>query len=154
MIDNEHLHQLIELYFDGLTTLDQERELRRLLSTLSLPCSPEAEAAMAVMGYTSVMACPQKGVLDTRRRYNRMLRVAAAASVAVLTAVAIGWMGINSNARDNSCLAYVSGVKVSSTEEVMRLMDSQLNSISIAQDGIDEELQEQMNAISEIFNQL
>jgi len=150
-MDINYIHRLIRLYFDGESTLEQERELRSLLGAIMQPPTPEIEEAMAVMGYTSVM--PSPGMAKVKKRYAWKPAVAAAASV--LVAVAIGWMVVGQgHDYENSCVAYVGGVQVVSTEQVMGLMDSQLSSISSAQNDINVELQEQKEAFSEILNQL
>lgn len=151
-MNTDELHKLIELYFEGRTTLQQERNLREVLASMSAPYSPEVESALAVMGYASVM----QPVAETRQIRNRRWMPAAAAAVSLLVVVAITWMLTGSRAlhEDNICVAYVGGVKISSTEQVMEMMNAELSSISTAQDGLDNELLEQREAFSEIFNDL
>ncbi len=150
-MNNNEIHKLIELYFDGLTTLDQERQLRDAFASMTPPYSPDVESAMAVMGYTSVMRHPAQTRLNKRARW----MAAAAAAVSLFMAVAIAVMMTGRAGYDaNSCVAYVGGVKVSSQEQVMEIMDAELSSISKACDGFDNEVLEQKEAFSEIFNQL
>lgn len=150
-MNTNEIHKLIELYFDGLTTLEQERQLREALASMEAPYSPEVESAMAVMGYTSVMRPVTKSKLRKPARW----MPAAAAAVSLVVAVAIALMFTGRGLyNENSCVAYVGGVKVSSPEQVMELMDSELSSISKASDGFDNEVLEQKEAFSEILNQL
>ena len=60
-MNEEYINRLIELYFDGSTTLQQEEELRRILADVRPPYSPQIESALAVMGYTAVMQPVQAG---------------------------------------------------------------------------------------------
>ncbi|MFG6385061.1 MAG: hypothetical protein K1V80_01085 [Muribaculaceae bacterium] len=152
-MNEEYINRLIELYFDGSTTLQQEEELRRILADARPPYSPQIESALAVMGYTAVMQPSRAVARPSILRRSRMAMMAA--SVSIMLAVGICWMFVSGRYNpDNSCVAYVGGEKVVSAEEVMMIMDSQLNSISMAQDNFESELMEQHREISEIFNQL
>ncbi len=152
-MNEEYINRLIELYFDGSTTLQQEEELRRILADARPPYSPQIESALAVMGYTAVMQPSRAVARPSILRRSRMAMMAA--SVSIMLAVGICWMFVSGRYNpDNSYVAYVGGEKVVSAEEVMMIMDSQLNSISMAQDNFESELMEQHREISEIFNQL
>ena len=80
-MNEEYINRLIELYFDGSTTLQQEEELRRILADVRPPYSPQIESALAVMGYTAVMQPRQAESRTSMLRRSRMAMMAASVSI-------------------------------------------------------------------------
>ncbi|MDE7407197.1 MAG: hypothetical protein K2M76_02150, partial [Muribaculaceae bacterium] len=122
IMNKEQLHTLIARYFDGDTTVAEERELRRELATTVL-WSPLIDEARAVTGYFA--ACRTK----SRHRKPRVAiwqRTVAAAIVAVIVmSMALGIVSHNISA-DDSCIAYVDGTTVTDGAIAYALVSEQL----------------------------
>lgn len=54
MTRNEHIHLLIERYFEATATAAEERELKHILADPTIDATAEVEEARAVMGYTAI----------------------------------------------------------------------------------------------------
>lgn len=110
-----HWDQLVERYFEALTTETEERRLRRFL------CSPEGadpryDDVRAVMGFLAVGRQTLRRPARVRPA-RRVLHWAAAAALLLLAAGGAGWW-ITDRQR-NVCVAYVDGHRVTDTETVM-----------------------------------
>lgn len=142
------LHQLIELYFEGATTLEQERRLRGMLLSADCPDTPDVAEARAVMGYTAVMSKPR-----LQRPMQWMQKAAIVA--ALLTVGALGWVVADrSLARTNVCIAYVDGQRIDNHDAVLGIMEAQLAQMGEAQAELEDEVDIQTQAISEILNEM
>lgn len=139
MDNNEKiLNQLIELYFEGMTTLEQERQLRSMLADGQFR-SPEADEARAVMGISAMLQRPK----TVRRHRLRMQRVAAAAAV-LLTVGAITGYFSGTGARtvpQSDCFAYVGTELVQDPDEVLGIMQEQLADMSAVADEVSRDLE-------------
>lgn len=163
MNENTSLHKLIELYFDGTATSEQERELRALLAR-SNDRSPEAEEARALLSFFSMardmdaqihdlqphdarQAAPDTRLATPRsvtvrqkasRRYLRPLRTAVAAAVAIafLIGGALMWFPSTSLSAgsDSGCLAYAH-VQGKSTNDISRIDDMILSQLTEMSDA-------------------
>lgn len=132
-MNRAELDILIARYFDGDTTVVEERTLlRELLNAGSL--WPEAREALAVMGYGHMADRGKdssgRNAADGRRPVVRNLW--AAASVAAV-ALLLSWMSLRfDTGRHTECFAFVDGHKVNDNEMVMRIMSAQLGEMSQA----------------------
>lgn len=116
--DNDYWKALAERFFEAGTSEEEERELRRFIT--SGLASSEFNDVRAVMGLAAVGA----------RRYNRrrrtvFLSAAAAAVVAVvMTAVSLAADG------GDSCVAYINGTKHTDEAIVMAQMHSTMDEMA------------------------
>lgn len=153
-------HQLIERYFDGLTTLAEEDQLRRWLA-VSTDRSAPAEQARAVMGVFAASRAAE-GVSASGPVRFRSLRVAmaAAAAVALLVVGSIWWWRASEQLdRDGAlmaevCSASVGGIRVDNRTEVEALMLDQIGEISLASSDMRQALDDDMASIADAINQL
>lgn len=129
------LEQLIERYFEGETSLQEEQVLRQSLANCQWQ-SETIDEARFTMGYFTAHK-------HERRRTGRVgatLRYAAiAASVAVLLTVGVGLLWQSRQAED-MCVAYVNGKAIHNQKEVITLMHGDLNEIGNATESLEEQL--------------
>ena len=125
--DKAQLEALIDRYFEGKTSLQEEQMLRENLAD----CPWESEAideARFALGYFS--AHKQQGhrtpTVSNRSRY-----LAIAASIAVLLTIGVGLLW-QSRQPDDVCIAYVNGQAINDRNEVLTLMRSDLNDMGNA----------------------
>ncbi len=149
----DDIHVLIERYFAGETSLDEERRLRFMLVSPDAPATDDVAEARAVMGYASVMSRPATARASVAVRLRSFVpKIVAAASVAVV--LTFVWGSIGGGMRDVSngeCMAYVGGVRVSDADDVMAMMGADLRSIGEASADVDNGITEELNAISDIL---
>lgn len=147
-LDNKQLTGLIERYFNGDTTVEEERMLLEELSHGTAD-TPEANEARAVLGFSLVQP-------TTRRHGNRHISyLRAAASITILLATALaGYLRFPDNHTEAECLAYINGERITDSEAVMGLMFEGLSNIADAAEesrtqtiGSLEELVSAMNQI-------
>ena len=64
-MNEQQITKLIERYFAAETTLEEEKELRRLLADPSTAHIPMADEARAVIGWARMNATPRRRILPT-----------------------------------------------------------------------------------------
>lgn len=123
---NAHWDELIARYFDGLTTDEEERRLRRFLAS---PDSADAryDETRAVMGFLAVGRQLHTARPATLRPPHRARLWAAAASFLLLLSGGAGWW-ITDN-KQNVCVAYIDGQRVTDTEIVMQQAEHALAAV-------------------------
>ncbi len=142
----KHYHEidrLIHRYFDGLTSLDEERRLRTLLADTSYR-SPEADEARAVLGFL-VAGTPVR--LSARRSSASMLRAAVMTGVIAAVGVSLFFMP-----RQDNFVAYVDGTPVRDRGVVEQRVDLELAAISEAATYVDRQAREQAAEVAELFS--
>lgn len=126
----EDIHILIERYFEGETTLAEERRLRENLPKMQGE-SLEIDEALAVMGYA---ASPDKD--SVRRKRPALYRwIAAAASFALIMAAGGIYTHYLKDSQKSTFMAYSGGVKID-REEAMQLIAAQMEEMSDASQDI------------------
>ena len=114
--DNDYWKALAERFFEAGTSEEEERELRRFIT--SGLAGSEFNDVRAVMGLAAVGA----------RRYNRRRRrtvfLSAAAAAVVMTAVSLAADG------GDSCVAYINGTKHTDEAIVMAQMHSTMDEMA------------------------
>lgn len=135
--DNDYWKALAERFFEAGTSEEEERELRRFIT--SGLAGSEFNDVRAVMGLAAVGA----------RRYNRRRRrtvfLSAAAAAVVMTAVSLAADG------GDSCVAYINGTKHTDEAIVMAQMHSTMD--EMAQQAQELSVERQMdNFFVESFN--
>ena len=152
MKQNEDIHlridALIDRYFDAATSLDEERELRRLLASTALR-SPKIDEARAVMG---LMAVERKQSRVGRKVISWRTVAAVAASVAVVVTLGVGMIshGPDAPGYDNRCVAYTGSSEICNEADVMSLFDDQLRMIDDAATSLESDIAGQLSVIAEI----
>lgn len=143
---NIEIEELVARYFDGATTVDQERQLRRLLASTGYS-SPAADEARALLGY---FAAERGRAAETARRRSRGLRrtvLTVAASVAVMVAVTVALF--RSADSPMECYAMVGSERVEDMNEIRALIDADLGCIADAQHSINDAIAADLSAISD-----
>lgn len=129
----ERLHQLLGRYYDGLTTLAEERALRRALARYE-GADRDLTAARAVMAFAQAAGSRRAAPRAQRRRGT----LAAAASVAVAAAIAAAlWTALPHTAGESECYAVIGGHRTDDSATALALMDSQLAAIGSASEAVD-----------------
>ena len=132
----QELEQLIERYFDGMTTVEEEAALRHELA--HCPWSSEdIDDARVVMGYF-VTHCKQQqrqhAMGSTRQRI-----IGIAASIAIILAVGGYTLWHQQQSRD-ICVAYVDGQVVQNDDQVMAMIADDLDKIDNAANAMTDQL--------------
>ncbi len=129
------LEALIERYFEGLTTLEQEDAMKQCLA--HCPWNSEAiDDARMVMGYFAAQSAQQ------RRSVSRSMRqgfIGIAASIAVILAVG-GYIIWHQSQPDDMCIAYVNGTVVNDNDKVMALVANDMSKMDDATDAMTNQL--------------
>ena len=136
---NNNLDSLIERYFEGETSLEEEKLLKAMVARSD---DSRYDAVRAVLGYG--VATRKRTAL--RRRRLGMVSAAAVASIAV---VSIAWLNLfTKNGTGNSeCYAVVEGRYTSDQSEVLSIMQSDIGDIRSAQEDAGNYIVEQLKDI-------
>ena len=129
------LEALIERYFEGMTTLEQEDAMRQCLA--HCPWSSQAiDDARMVMGYFAAHAEQQHNQV-TRGMRQRFIGIAA--SIAVILAVG-GYVLWHQSQPSDVCIAYVNGNVVEDNDKVMALVASDMSKMDNAANAMTNQL--------------
>lgn len=136
--------ELIEKYFDALTTQQEEQELKKFLVT------PAADAQCfneikAVMGYFATQKAIKK---RAKSHVPNIAKWSAVAAAIVAIAATFAW---NSRSNEeNICIAYVNGIKYTDEAVVMKEMQQTFRMMeSTAEEySIEEQLNDMFNTIN------
>ncbi len=146
MTEKELLH-LADLYLEGRTTLEQERQLRRAIPE-SRSADSRVEEALAVMSFASVAGRRlADGAVASHRSSLSRRPLLVAASVALLLSVG-AWLG-RCPADAPECSAVIACVESTDPGVALALMESQLGDISEASDGIGDNIREDFAMIGD-----
>lgn len=147
MTEKELLH-LIDLYFEGETTLEQERRLRRALP-MSDSANPRVEEALAVMSLAAVDGIERSRRAVRPRRRPVWQPVAAAAVVAALLTVGV-WFG---HAPRSGYSSVIACVESTDPGVVMALMDAQLSDMGEASEVLADDIRADFALIGDAADQ-
>jgi hypothetical protein len=129
------LEALIERYFEGMTTLEQEDAMRQCLA--HCPWSSQAiDDARMVMGYFAAHAEQQHNQV-TRGMRQRFIGIAA--SIAVILAVG-GYVLWHQSQPSDVCIAYVNGNVVEDNDKVMALVANDMSKMDNAANAMTNQL--------------
>jgi hypothetical protein len=133
--DQAELEQLINRYFDGETSVQEEQMLREALA--DCPWSSETiDEARFTMGYFALHR--QEAQRTLKMNYRRQL-IGIAASIAVI--LAVGGYALWHHQRPNDvCIAYVNGMVVEDNDQVMALVASDMSNMDNATDAMTNQL--------------
>ena len=131
------LEQLIERYFDGETSVQEEQMLCEILA--DCPWSSEAiDEARFTMGYFAAHSQEKE---RTARKIHRRQLIGIAASIAIILAIGIPAMYHSWFAPHNECIAYVDGKIIDNDDVVMALIESDLSKMEDASNSMAAQLQ-------------
>ena len=129
------LEQLIDRYFDGETSIQEEQILREALA--DCPWSSEAiDEARFTMGY--FVAHRQEAQRASKRNYRRQL-IGIAASIAIILAVG-GYALWHQQQPSDVCIAYVNGNVVEDNNKVMALIANDMSKMDNAANAMTDQL--------------
>lgn len=144
--------RLIDRYFDGDTTLDEERLLRTLLADVSVK-SDKIDEARAVLGYITVV--PERP--RTFRRVFKLRRLSVAATVAAI-GIFIGLALFHRQSvpddASSEYIAYIGGQVVNDKDEVMEKMLQELAVIRAASEAMNEDVEQYFSDMTNILNEM
>lgn len=127
---NQHeLEKLIARYFDGETSLAEERRLRMLLARPEAT-GEAADEARAVMGVFAA----QRASMRPQRRTSRTAPWRAAAAIAMIVAVAMALLLPRHEA--GSYTAYCDGTEITDRDHVLAFMHDDLSAMGHAADDL------------------
>ncbi len=131
------LEQLIERYFDGETTVQEEQMLRVALA--DCPWNSETiDEARFTMGYFAAHSREgQRKAIKTNRRQ----LIGIAASIAILLAIGIHAMNNKWFSQQQQCIALVNGKVIDNDDAVMALIEKDLNKMEDASNSMAAQLQ-------------
>ena len=137
------INEYIDRYFEGTLSEAEELKLKAFLA------SPEGQAAeydeaRAVMGYFAVgKSLSRKDAKEYSRKSGlRSLRVWLRVAVAAVCAGIFITIGVNVYNKENICVSYVGGQKVTDKEVVMNDVDNILADLFSGGTDVDEQLNE------------
>ncbi len=131
------LEQLINRYFDGETSVQEEQMLRETLA--DCPWSSEAiDEARFTMGY---FVAHRKARQQTSKKSYRRQVIGIAASIAIILAIGIPAMYHSWFAPQPQCIAYVNGKVIDNDDVVMALIESDLSKMEDASNSMAAQLQ-------------
>lgn len=129
------LEALIERYFEGMTSLEQEDAMRQCLA--HCPWSSEAiDDARIVMGYFAAHSKQHRRSVSSGMRQGI---IGIAASIAVILAVG-GYVLWHQSQPDDMCIAYVNGTVVNDNDKVMALVANDMSKMDDATDVLTNQL--------------
>ncbi len=149
----KELHKLIGRYFDADTTIEEERLLRRMLASVP-PGDPIADEAKAVMGFS--LCAPGHDAKEKHKTAPRsaIAWINVAASIAVVLAAGIFTLRYNSGKSPDTIYACVDGLEITDDNEVLRMMQAELSDISEASEEMNGNIDAELAAIQEAFNEI
>lgn len=134
--DQAELEQLINRYFDGETTVHEEKSLRETLA--HCPWNSELiNEARFTLGYFVAHNNQQR---QAALRTTRQRVIGIAASIAIILAVGGVALWHHQSSNNNLCIAYVNGETINNDEDVMALIQNDLNMIGDASQGMTAQL--------------
>lgn len=140
VINNEQADKLIEKYYDGFTSVEEEKQLQSFLSQANL--AEKYHAERAIMGYF------EKSKQKPKYKIGKIAGWAVAASALIIFALNIQ----NTNTTKSVNYAYVDGVKITNMQEIKNLALATLKEVSTNDNTIENCLKNFDN--SEIKKQL
>lgn len=140
--DQAALEQLINRYFNGETTIQEEQELRHCLA--DCPWSSELiDEAQFTMGYFTAHRQSQQCMA---KRSHQRLVISIAASIAVILGIGISVFSRQRLTPQYECIAYVNGKVVANNQKaVMSLIAHDLNTMDMATREMDNAIAADIN---------
>ena len=146
--NQDELEQLINRYFDGETSVQEEQILQEALAHCPWS-SATIDEARFTMGY--FIAHRQEAQRTSKKNFRRQL-IGIAASIAIILAVGGYALWHNHQQQDEVCIAYVNGMVVDDNDKVMALVANDLSKIDNAANAMTHQLSSLSEAL-EIDNE-
>lgn len=146
------IHKAIDLYFDAQLSIKEEEELFQTL-LLYKGGDPKADEALAVMLMTRKPTALSKSSKPRRANKARIWRAAAAVAVIAGASTMAIWHNGNSTSQSDGMMAYIGGVRISDQAEIMKIVDDQLNDISISSELFAQTVSSDLDDIRDAFNE-
>ena len=146
--NQDELEQLINRYFDGETSVQEEQILQEALAHCPWS-SATIDEARFTMGY--FIAHRQEAQRASKKNFRRQL-IGIAASIAIILAVGGYALWHNHQQQDEVCIAYVNGMVVDDNDKVMALVANDLSKIDNATNAMTHQLSSLSEAL-EIDNE-
>lgn len=146
-INIDNLKLLVDKYFDGLTTTEEERQLREGLASSEVS-STELDEARAALGVFAAARAAKRA--SRRRRFNAIPRIAATAACACLLLGATIWFSRSYVA--SASFAVIGDERIDDMDQIRSLMRSDLQSIADARSSVDAAIEAELSALSEALN--
>ncbi len=132
--DQAELEQLINRYFDGETTVQEEQFLRQALADCHWS-SDLIDEARFTMGY---FAAHRQETQYAKKSNSRRQLIGIAASIAIILAVGVyAWHQQQSG---DVCIAYVNGQVVQDNDKVMALVADDMSKMDNAANAMTDQL--------------
>lgn len=151
-MDDKQFHNLIEKYFEALTSIEEEKLL--LKESLSrFGRDPAADEILAIMGYTRIE--PLKSVINEEKRKTRrqiLLNTAAAVTVLLSIAAILTFSFKDTSAKHEAYYAYVGGERIENKAEILSLIEAQLNEVSDAQENVNITISNDLGEFRDVLN--
>ena len=150
--DTYRLEQLTERYFEASTTIEEERELARMLAR-SGESSPLIDQARAVMGYAAASRAA-KGRRPARhavvaRVARRVMQTAASVALLVAgSALAIKYGSPRVEAATR-CVAYIDAVRITDEDVVRQMALDDLRSVMACSASVESQNRQTMTDVAE-----
>lgn len=129
------LEQLIERYFEGETSLQEEQMLKHNLA--DCPWSSDTiDEARFTMGYFTAHKQQSHRVVNLGMR-RRVMSIAASIAVLLTIGASALWY---TNHTQGVCLAYVNGKAISNEDAVMELIAEDLSTMDVASQSMEAQL--------------
>lgn len=149
--------RLVDRYFAGETTLDEERRLRQLLADPSIDTA-EADEARAVMGLFVAERRQQHRPVATTRLTTRRFATAISAAAAIAVVAMLAPRLLTSADSQQQCIAYIGNTTVSDRDAVMSSVALDLHDLAAAgeslTDGVLDDFNDLAGALNNIKNPL
>ena len=158
----KNIHKIIDLYFEGQLSPHEEKDLFSMLLAFKGEDDKvkEAIAVMLMARNPSMLAehTEHSGIkpsLGNRLfRFRSLTRVAAVALLAITCVAALLYhFNHNPGVEIERMMAYVGGVEVSDHSEIMKIVDDQLNDISISSEFFSQTIASDLDDIRNAFNE-
>ena len=144
--DQAALEQLINRYFYGETTVQEEQELRQCLA--DCPWSSELiDEARFTLGYFAAHRKCQQSI--AKKSYQRQI-IGIAASIAIILGIGITVFSRQWLTPQSECIAYVNGKVIADNQKaIMSLIAQDLNDMDMATREIDNAIAEDMSNMND-----
>ncbi len=148
IMDEKHLLLLIDKYFDGLTDLNEERQLREVLKDKTLD-NPAVNELRAVLSYVEMASEPddskRKATLTSSADLWRKLTVAAS----VIMILGVAFTLLTDRNQYSECNTMIACRHYDSPEKALSLINSQLFAIGAAADDVADDIADDFRIIGE-----
>ncbi len=132
------INEYVDRYFEGALSGSEELKLKTFLTSPEGQ-APEYDEVRAVMGYFAVGKALSR---KEAKEYSRVRIVWGRIAVAAAFTVVFIALGVNVHNKENVCVSYVGGQKVTDKEVVMNDVDGILADLFSGGTDVDEQLNE------------